>query len=296
MISLLALLWLLCSSTNGRSGNRNDCSISDVADPSRSVPDDLVDPPTTDRRTLFVGFGAAQILPAHARAVTLLELPPKQHPSLVRVLLCRHGQTENNRLQIVQGRRLDPPLNDCGKRQAHQLGGILKTEPDLSTIYYSPLLRTRQTAEIAASSLQGTRLESLDELLTIDFGPLPRDQPLSSQTEPSRLYQRWSDGYLDDHWGDGESGRQVLQRIQSALLRLTQTPGSTVAAVTHSSYLIIMMALLLQVDISHAEKAFWMENCSITVVDMDPRPKKAIDMALSTRLIRINERRHVTPC
>lgn len=44
----------------------------------------------------------------------LLDLPPIT-AGCVRVYLCRHGQTEYNRLRKVQGARVNPPINQTGQ-------------------------------------------------------------------------------------------------------------------------------------------------------------------------------------
>ena len=59
----------------------------------------------------------------------LLDLPPVS-PDSVRVYLCRHGQTENNRLGLMQGSRIDPTLNDTGIRMARRIGAALSYLPD----------------------------------------------------------------------------------------------------------------------------------------------------------------------
>ena len=47
----------------------------------------------------------------------LADLPPIL-TNCVRLYLCRHGQTEYNRLKKVQGSRIDALLNDTGRKQA----------------------------------------------------------------------------------------------------------------------------------------------------------------------------------
>ena len=47
----------------------------------------------------------------------LADLPPIP-TNCVRLYLCRHGQTEYNRLKKIQGSRIDAPLNDTGRKQA----------------------------------------------------------------------------------------------------------------------------------------------------------------------------------
>ena len=42
------------------------------------------------------------------------------------VILIRHGETDYNKEGIVQGNEVDPPLNECGERQAIETGNLLK--------------------------------------------------------------------------------------------------------------------------------------------------------------------------
>ena len=61
------------------------------------------------------------------------------------IFLVRHGQTEWNKLKIMQG-RTDNPLNEYGINQAKIVGDKLKNIK-FAKIFCSPLLRTRQTLE-----------------------------------------------------------------------------------------------------------------------------------------------------
>ncbi|KAI2490483.1 hypothetical protein MHU86_24106 [Fragilaria crotonensis] len=61
----------------------------------------------------------------------LLDLPPKPK-DVVRLYLCRHGQTENNRLHIVQGSRVDPPLNNNGVLMAERLAVLSRSQQPLT--------------------------------------------------------------------------------------------------------------------------------------------------------------------
>lgn len=64
----------------------------------------------------------------------------------MKLYLVRHGQTDFNKGEVVQGVS-DIPLNDTGIEQAKQLATQLKNT-QFDAYYVSPLLRARQTAEI----------------------------------------------------------------------------------------------------------------------------------------------------
>lgn len=64
----------------------------------------------------------------------------------MRVLIIRHGQTDWNKQKILQGTK-DIPLNAMGLEQAESARESLINEK-IDVCYCSPLIRTRQTAEI----------------------------------------------------------------------------------------------------------------------------------------------------
>lgn len=62
------------------------------------------------------------------------------------IIVTRHGQTDWNALERVQG-QTDIELNDIGKKQAEKTGELIKNEK-IDLIITSPLKRARETAEI----------------------------------------------------------------------------------------------------------------------------------------------------
>lgn len=82
------------------------------------------------------------------------------------IYIIRHGQTELNSRQALQGRS-DHPLNEAGIRQAQQAAKMLQGI-SFAAVYSSPLSRAVQTAKIIAPQLEPV----IDErLIEMDYGP-----------------------------------------------------------------------------------------------------------------------------
>jgi len=62
----------------------------------------------------------------------------------MKLFLLRHGETEFNKLRIVQGSGVDAPLNETGQYQAQKFFEKYKNVP-FEAVYCSSLQRTYQT-------------------------------------------------------------------------------------------------------------------------------------------------------
>ena len=251
----------------------------------------------------------------------LLDLPP-QSPNSVRIYLCRHGQTENNRLHLVQGARLDPPMNGVGEQMALRMGMVLNQLHVVPTIWaHSSLQRAKQTAMLAASccvspnnnaNKMQQHLPTLPSLGEIDFGPQVEGKAVSPDI--LQTYAAWAVGSMDAHLPEGESAQQVLQRGAMALEELLQLARqyqcTSLVAVSHSMYLRMLLALVMDVPLVQVPRH--LENGCINVLDLDGTyrimgPKSMVlgGPALSqapasfqlkiptATVVRINEHRHL---
>ena len=82
------------------------------------------------------------------------------------IYIIRHGQTELNNKQVLQGRS-NYPLNEKGIAQARRAAERLRLV-SFSHVYSSPLIRAVQTAEIIVPDIPVT----IDErLIEMDYGP-----------------------------------------------------------------------------------------------------------------------------
>jgi broad specificity phosphatase PhoE len=138
-----------------------------------------------------------------------------RHPGSGAILLARHGQTDDNLEPIrVQGFS-DTPLNDVGRRQAHELAEKLAGEP-IASLWTSDLSRAAETARIVGERIgleprpdarlrEGNRGEWEGRL----FIDVERDDPEG--------YAAWRRAGAGFRFPGGESLQEHSDRVAAAL-------------------------------------------------------------------------------
>ncbi len=160
--------------------------------------------------------------------------------------LVRHGETEHNRKDIVQGSGIDGDLNERGRAQAEALGQRFADQP-LSSVYASTLRRAQQTAEIAARPHEPISKTYLRGLREISWGILEGQAP-SPERDASMdgIREQWRDGHYDRALEGGESVLDVQARALRAVDHIvTRETGKTTLVVAHGRYLRILLASIL---------------------------------------------------
>ncbi len=179
-----------------------------------------------------------------------------------RLVLMRHGVTEYNYADIVQG-QLDIPLSQEGQRQAALAAPwVARLRPSL--IMSSDLRRASHTAFAV-----GTRLGLdvvLDQRLRESASGSWEGLPVS-QLDP---VPDWATFSVDTpRGGDGESMRDVMVRVTPLLRELPGQlpPGSTALLVTHGVTARACVAALLGLDPGVVWTTFTgLRNCAWAVL------------------------------
>jgi len=122
----------------------------------------------------------------------------------------RHGQTDWNLEHKIQG-RIDIELNDFGRKQALETQERLK-DIIFDAIFYSPLIRAKETAEIIAESHKDTPLIMADELIERNFGEY------EGKHNNGDYYGLWQ--YDNDDTPNGETPKDLEARIFPFLDRI----------------------------------------------------------------------------
>jgi broad specificity phosphatase PhoE len=132
-----------------------------------------------------------------------------------RVLLARHGETDDNREPIrVQG-FTDTPLNETGRRQAAELAGRVAGEGVIS-LWSSDLSRARETAEIVGERIGLTPL--LDaRLREANRGEWEGRLFIDIAREEPERYEAWLRAGETFRFPGGESLREQSDRVAACL-------------------------------------------------------------------------------
>eukprot|EP00929_Paragymnodinium_shiwhaense_P075902 TRINITY_DN38887_c0_g1_i3.p1 TRINITY_DN38887_c0_g1~~TRINITY_DN38887_c0_g1_i3.p1 ORF type:complete len:246 (+),score=46.98 TRINITY_DN38887_c0_g1_i3:49-786(+) len=157
-----------------------------------------------------------------------LSLPPLE-AGWKRLYLLRHGRTEMNASNVVQGRALDPPLDEVGRQQAVAAAAALSTVGRVDIVGSSSLRRSAETADAIAEAVDAVRrsqgepwsearrvrLQDLDEL---DCGTLDGKAIKEVASEIKEISAAWRSGETSRKVGGGESPDDLLRRAWHGLL------------------------------------------------------------------------------
>ncbi|WP_440999092.1 histidine phosphatase family protein [Fodinibius sp. SL11] len=160
---------------------------------------------------------------------------------ITNIYLARHGETEYNRCNQIQGRGIDASLNDTGIKQAQAIAQHLQ-DVSIQRIFSSSLKRSQQTAEAVAKKYQ-LEVNTYQDLDEMDFGIL-EGKPISEiKPELKHLHERWKSGDVDFASAGGESPTVVFKRADNrARLILEENQKKNLLFVLHGRLLRILLS------------------------------------------------------
>lgn len=167
----------------------------------------------------------------------------KEGARRMRLYLTRHGQTEWNVSQKMQG-ACDSPLTELGVRQAEQLQKRLELLP-VDKAYVSPLKRAMDTARllVGGRGLEMTADKRLSEASLGAFEGLTIEQAQARYPEQALNFRRHPERFRPV--GDGEDFHQVQARVEDFLSDLARRERGNVLVVAHALVLRIARLALM---------------------------------------------------
>jgi isoleucyl-tRNA synthetase len=160
-------------------------------------------------------------------------------------LIVRHGEAESNLLHVASSSPDNPhQLTDKGREQVRATAALLKGR-SIDAMYVSPLLRTKQTADILALELgiSSTHTHVDDRVREYQFGSYD-NKPLAEYdavTKPG-VYTR--EGYTISV-GGSETMQELRKRVGTFLREVDAAhEGKTILVVTHGDPAWLMRSIL----------------------------------------------------
>lgn len=140
--------------------------------------------------------------------------------SKTRLYLVRHGETELNKVNKMQGRGIDAPLNATGLKQARRIAAYLRDEkPD--QLFTSSLQRALQTAG-PLNECSACQIQSFSDLDEMNFGIFEGCYSADVQKEMDEVHEAWKQGQINRPMPDGESPVEVFERANGRFSKLLE--------------------------------------------------------------------------
>ncbi len=181
----------------------------------------------------------------------------------MRLYLMRHGETAWS-LSGQHTGQADIPLTDNGELEARQLGERIRSIA-FTQVFSSPLLRARQTSELAGLS-QHQMID--DDLAEWDNG----DYEGKTHADVFALRPNWN--LFRDGCPNGEMPTDVSERVDRLVARFSKLDGN-IAVFAHSHLGRVLAARWIDLAVEHAEP-FLLDTASLSILSHDsetPKPR-----------------------
>ena len=189
----------------------------------------------------------------------------------MRLIITRHGETEENKLGIMQG-RLPGKLSTLGIEQARKTAERLKGEK-IDFIYSSDLTRASDTAKEIAKFHPHTPIEFVEELRERDIGEYTGKKKSDFGWEIKDMKVTTLDTK------NGETVEQYYNRAKSFLHRtFLNHLNSTILLVGHNGINKALVAVILGKDYENVKNMENQHNTSISIFEVDENKNHKIHL------------------
>lgn len=212
------------------------------------------------------------------------ELMRKSGEQITKIIFVRHGQSVKNLIGLFTDEINDFPLTRQGKNEAKEAGEFLKKQ-GVDFIYSSPVLRTKQTAEIISNAVGGVEVIDAPELIEVDSGTWDgktiHDKNIKKERD-EYLALSVEDRYIAKRGHNGESWLDVEKRVKKLIDKvLEEHKGKTVVFVSHMGVNTMGQKVVQNLTNDETEKVYE-KNIDVhakpKVFFMDVKRKKELDL------------------
>jgi len=171
----------------------------------------------------------------------------------MKIYLIRHGETDWNKKQLLQGRE-DIPLNNTGMEQARICGNAFLNLP-IDGIVSSPLKRAYKTASEIGTILGISDIAIEPDLIEKDFGKI------------SGMNHAQRDAFYKSNQEDGaESFEQLSKRAYQVIYKYcTSSSFENLLMISHGAFIGAALSILSEYKIDSA--SLRLKNTSINILE-----------------------------
>ncbi len=166
-----------------------------------------------------------------------------------KIYILRHGETKFNNLQMMQGRSMDIELNEEGWKQAQRFYDWYK-DTDFDVVITSDLIRSQQTVRdfIEKNNIP----HAIDKRVTEISWGVNEGKKIDAkvQNDYNVMLEEWTKGNIDHSIEEGESGRELMGRIDSFIDYLKNLDAKKVLICTHGMATRMLIVRLLNLPLS----------------------------------------------
>jgi probable phosphoglycerate mutase len=169
------------------------------------------------------------------------------------IYFIRHGETDYNRMRIVQGSGVDTSLNDTGRSQADAFYQCYAHVP-FEAVLTSKLKRTHETVApfLVQKQLPWEQFGEINEMNWGRHEGQPYDPAMSRYFE--EVMKAWSAGEYHVPFADGESAWTLAERMRPFIGHLRERTEKTLLVCSHGRALRCLLCLLLDLPLSEMRR------------------------------------------
>lgn len=213
----------------------------------------------------------------HKHVIDDVQWPSKDAEPVAHLTLVRHGETDNNKNNVLQGGNLDAELNDTGRQQAREQAKALAGRT-FDVIVSSPLKRSKETAEILAKELGLGKIAYMDELKERDAG----DWSGKKLEHVTDRYPDVPEGLCKSfHYATPENGESLsafLARLEKACDAIAKNyRGKRVLVVSHRGTMVGLKGILENLPFKEVA-ALPVKNAQAIDIPLQPFLKRIPDV------------------
>jgi broad specificity phosphatase PhoE len=149
--------------------------------------------------------------------------------------------------------------------------------PTVDATWTSPRLRARHTATLV---LPRADWQVLDDVRELAFGQWEGLTKEEAEALTPLAYSAWAEDAYRNGPPRGESGHAAQPRIDRAIDAITSSPAQNILIVSHTTYLRLLIATLIEIPLSEARKRLDVQQGRIGLLEVSGRKAKLLALNL----------------